>query len=660
MYAEVAIPKTKLETLTYSIPTELESLIKVGSLVKIKLKEKATFGIVIEKRADTQTDYTKDIIDVKDTAFLSKELLSLLTWIKKYYLASWGEALNLTLPQSIYSYKLKLQTTEGEIKHTALAPTYETQSVDEVKRNQLPEFPAVRKIIYSLKENRYKTFLLFNPGNKDSVEIYLRMIEEALRINKSTVLLVPEIILTPIFITRFKDRLGEFVFCLHSGLRLSERKKTWHQIKNVNTAVVVGTRSAIFAPVNNLGLIVVDMEHDLSYKEQERHFHYSARDIAVVRAQMNNAITVLASATPSCESFYNAKYGKYELITIPKQERKTTGRVILIDMKRSKDKIISPKMRYEIKSAYAKSTQIVLFLNRRGYARVITCTDCGHVPYCPDCGIPLVLQGEEKSFLCNLCKHKQPAFDFCPKCKGNNFVFQGIGTQQVVSEVKQILPNSDILRLDSDTKTSATKTRRKNLCELGASVANSYKILITTKLGIRDLDFSRIGLFGIISADTSLFIPDFRAQEKTFQELTQIIGRCTTNKECKVILQTYRPDNYAIYRAVQENYLKFYEQEINLRKKLQYPPFSRLAMISITSSKLEMTQRATKDIEKKLSVIKNISVLGPSLTQQPKKPKIYTYQFLLKMKPDQSLSNLISRKDLAYDKVNVDINIDPL
>jgi primosomal protein N' (replication factor Y) len=669
MYAEIAIPKTNLDTLTYSIPDNLASLIEPGFLVKVELKNKGSFGIVIEKSETTKMGYAKDVLEVVETGFLPPDLLSLLIWAKKYYFVNWGQLLNLTIPQSVYSHKQKLPDTNTDIIYDAQAPTYD-----------LPEFPAIRKIIVSLKNNLYKTFLLFNPApidkaneanqksggiafsqlnnrcgaspdNKNSIEIYLRLIEENLRLKKSAIVLVPEIILTPKFITRFKERLGNNLFPYHSGLKLAERKRTWHELRSRECAVVLGTRSAVFVPVKNLGLIIIDSEHDSSYKEIERHFHYNARDIAVVRAQISKAVAVLASSTPSCESFYNTKTNKYELVTVPKQEQKIKERVLLIDMRRSKNNVLSAKLRYEIKSSYAKNKPCVLYINRRGYSRVITCTDCGYIPYCSNCGIPLVLHSEGKSFICNLCRLKQSAFDFCPQCKGNDFIYQGIGTQKVVAEVKQIIHKPDIFRLDSDTeKKSKIKGQKSKLAG----------VLITTRLGIRDLDYSQLGLFGAVSADSTLFMPDFRAQEKTFQELSKIIQESSASKDCKVIIQTYHPDNYAIYRAVQENYLKFYEQEIDLRKKLSYPPFTRLASINISSPILENTKKVADRIEKILSRIKNISVLGPSLVPHPRKPKVQTYQFLIKMRPNQSLSNLISRKELMDDRADVDINIDPL
>lgn len=636
MLAEVAIPKTNLDTLTYSVPANINSATKSGSLVKVELKKKVRFGIVIKKTEATETKLTKDILELVEREFLPSDLLSVLIWSKKYYFASWGQLLNLTIPQSVYRYQYNRPWT---IDH---------RTVGEVKTNPLPEFPMVHKIIHSLKENRYKTFLLFNPDNKNSVEIYLRLIEESTKLNKSTIMLVPEIILTPKFIARFQERLGNNLLCLHSGLKRSERKHIWYEIRNRDYSVVLGTRSTIFAPVKNLGLIIVDAEHDPFYKEVERHFHYNARDIAVVRAQLSNATAVLASPTPSCESFYNAKSNKYELVTIDHRLLTIDHRPFLIDMRRSKGIVISPKLRYEIKASYAKHKSCLLYINRRGYSRVITCIDCGYTPFCPNCGIPLVLHREGDKFICSLCKYRQATFDFCPQCKGNDFSYQGIGTQKVLSEVKEIINKAEIVRIDADTKKSSKRKTQNS------------KLLITTRLGLRGLDYLKLGLFGVILADTSLFVPDFRAQERTFQELSKIIRESSVNKDCKVIIQTYHPDNYAIYRAVQGNYLKFYEQELNLRKKLSYPPFSRLALINIFSSKIENTKKVAERIEKTLSSIKNSSMLGPSIIPHPRKPQNQIYQFLIKTNPSQSLSKLISRGELVDDKVDIDINIDPI
>ncbi|MBS4014863.1 MAG: primosomal protein N' [Candidatus Latescibacteria bacterium] len=640
MFAEIAIPNTTLDVLTYTIPDNLASDIRPGSLVKVELKKKKSFGIVIKTTKTTPLSYTKNILELLEINFIPDDLLQLLSWTQKYYFANWGQVLNLAIPKNVYQYMQNVNSAGDEIDYSTKPPTYE-----------FSEFPAVRKIISSLKEHQYKTFVLFNPDNKESAEIYLRLIEESLRLNKSTIILVPEIILTPKFIVRFKERLVDNLLCLHSGLKLSERKQTWYKIRNRACSIVLGTRSAIFAPVNNLGLVIVDAEHDLSYKEKERRFHFHARDLAVMRAQQSKAVAVLASSTPTCESFYNAKCKKYELVSIPKSAHKVKDRVLLVDMRRSKTRIISPKLKYEIRAAYKKGRPVVLFLNRLGFSRVITCQDCGHIPLCPTCEIPLVLHREGKLFTCSLCKHREVAFDYCPQCKGNDFLYQGIGTQQVAADINKIFPKVEILRIDKDSA---------KLLNFKSPMAKLTSVLITTRLGIRDLDYSQLGLFGVVLADTTLFRSDFRAGEKTFQELNQIINQCKTNKDCKVIIQTYHPDNYAVYLAVQENYLKFFEQETALRRKLQYPPFTRLALITVSSPYSAVIEKISEHLEQKLQTIQNITVLGPTQIRPVKKKQQFAYQFLIKMPAGKSLSNFLSRQNFIYDKVDLDINIDPL
>ena len=646
MFAEVAIPKTLLDTLTYSIPDNLSALINPGSLIKVELRKKKTYGIVIEVNKTSPVKNTKGILELIEPEFISADLLSLLVWTKKYYFTNWGQVLNLSIPQSVYPAPIFKKTTS------------QTQSnVDTIVTNK-NRCGTANIIINRFDEKSSKPILL---NSLDNHEIYLDIIQYTIANKKSAIILVPEIILTPKFIARFQESLGDSLYLLHSGLKLTERKRIWHELRSRDYSVVLGTRSTIFAPVKNLGLIIVDNESDSSYKEQERHFHYNARDIAVKRGQISKALTVLTSSFPSCESFYNAKTDKYELISIPSTEPKTKDRVLLFDMRHSKDKILSPKLKFEIQDANHKNKQIVLFLNRRAYAKVMTCADCGHIPLCPNCAIPLVLHSQNNTLVCNMCKHKQPSFDFCPQCKGSEFTFSGIGTQKLLSEVKQIVPDPDILRLDSDVKLPMSDTAHGI-----RSTVHGNQILITTRLGIRDLDYSKLGLFGVISADTSLYVPDFRAQEKTFQELSKIIQESSINKDCKVIIQTYHPDNYAIYRSVQENYLKFFEQEIDSRNKLSYPPFTRLASINISAPNLENTRKVATKIEKYLSKIKNITVLGPSLIPHPRKPRVQTYQFLIKIKSNQSLANLVPRKDLLSPtfmdngQCDVDINIDPL
>lgn len=648
MFADIAIFNSTLDFLTYQIPDRLAGSINRGDLVKIELKKKIRFGIVLRLVETTRIGYAKDIRELCAHCFIPDDLMQLLSWASQYYLADWGGILNLAIPKNVFNFK-------AEDKTIRICKDSELESWQDAEINSLTnckfERPEAARIISSLNRGQYQTFLLFNPDNESRVRIYCEMIKANLCLHKSAIMLVPEIALTLEFVNAYRKCFGDALFCLHSDLKIKERKAVWRQIKERNCSVVMGTRSAIFAPVNNLGLVIVDAEHDISYKEIERHFHYHARDLAVVRGKLSKAVTVLASATPCCESFYNAKVGKYKLITLPPRVRKDKNRLVLIDVRKSRSQVITSKLAYEMKSAQRRGRPIILYLNRLGYARLIQCRDCGYSPLCPQCGISLVLHRDRKLFVCRICKYQMSAFDYCPQCRGNDFAYQGIGIQQVVQEVKKIRFDSEIIRFDANNRTNPVFEPRE---------LKSKQILVTTKLGLKNIGFTGLGLFGIISSDIGLFISDFRAGEKTFQELTQIINQCQSQTDTMLIIQTCHPDNYAIGLAVQRNYDKFYTREIDQRKKLNYPPFSRLALISISSKDCTRAEKATGIVEQRLSEMAGLTVLGPSQISSKKKQNKYTYQFLIKTLANLTLSRILSRADFIFDKVDVDINIDPV
>ncbi|MEO0091268.1 MAG: primosomal protein N' [candidate division WOR-3 bacterium] len=691
MFAQVAIPKTILETLTYAVPEKFISLIKVGSLVKVMLKKKTTFGIVVELTNTLKNEPSnyeiKDIIEIIHPNFLDDEFVSLLSWVKKYYLVSWGQMLNLAIPQGVYDISLKDKKIEENIESPPSPTIAEPTKPLHQNSNTTKQFNwGIRRVCYQIKANQFQSFLLFNTFAYDLIDIYLKMIEEAIRMKKSVIVLVPEINLTAKFIAQFRLRLTTNFFCLHSSLKHSERKRIWWQIQSCDSSVVLGTRSAIFAPVKNLGLIIVDNEHDVTYKEHERLFHYNARDIALVRGQKSKAVVVLSSATPSCESFYNAQIKKYKLITpyrnLEKRKKNSERRTFLIDMRRSRDKIISFQLRNEIISNFSQNQRVVLFLNRLGFARVLSCNDCGYIPLCPNCGISLTYHREKESLLCHICQSHQPIFDFCPQCKGSDFFLYGFGSEKVEAEVKKFIEPNYVLRYDSDVK----KIFKKDVNQLINE--RNIKVLVTTRLGMRNLDFTQFALVAVILADTSLFLPDFRAQERTFQELRQIIISAFENAKSKVFIQSYHPDHPAVCYAVQANYKKFYDYEIKMRKKLFYPPFSRLTLINVASNHKESAIRVAERLFEKITEIKSqlkssqslesdkkisnhkirldsnsFELLGPSLSSFTRSSYRYNYQILLKLKPNLSLSNLVSREEInsfVEKDVKIDINVDPI
>ncbi|MDH5683681.1 MAG: primosomal protein N', partial [candidate division WOR-3 bacterium] len=617
--------------------------------VKVELRKKQTTGIVVRLKEILDAPYAKEILNVIETDFCDQNLLRLTNWVSKYYMASWGETLTLAIPKGVYGYKPKKCSEPISIAKVleGLAPTL-----------NFDQHQAVRKILPNIKNNNFKVFLLFGVTGSGKTEVYLRSIEEALRQNKSAIVLVPEISLTPFYLERFAQRFSKELICLHSALLASKRKTYWQRIRNGEFRVVLGPRSAVFAPVKNLGLIVVDEEHDPSYKEKDRNPHYNARDGAIMRAKFENSVVVLGSATPSIESFYNAQNKKYELLNLKSRiDKKPLPKAIIVDMKKYKDRVFSPLLFNEILSRRDTEEQMILFLNRRGFARFILCRACGYVPKCRYCGIPLIFHKPVKLLCCHFCQYEIPIFDTCPNCKGTDFLYQGVGTQKVENELGRIIYKTPIIRMDRDT------TRKRGMHEkLYQSFSEGKaKILVGTQIVSKGFDFPKVTLSGVVSADTALNLPDFRSSERTFQMLTQIVGRAGRGEKLgKAVIQTFHIDHYAVRYGAQQNFLKFYEREIKIRQQLQYPPFTKLALIRIFSSDEKTAQTIGETIKEKFKDKKGVEILGPVPAFRQKKRRTNIYHLLLKLQKDSNFHTLFDRKALAYSKAKVDIDIDPV
>jgi primosomal protein N' (replication factor Y) len=649
MFADIVIPNTKLDDLTYRIPEKLAPVIQVGSAVKVPLRKKQTVGIVVRIKDTSVSSYTKEIQAVIETDFCAKSLLRLTNWVSKYYIASWGETLTLAIPKGVYGYKpkkiseplLTLSTANG------IAPVL-----------TLEQHRAIKKILPNLKTNQFKVFLLYGVTGSGKTEVYLRLIEEVLRLNKSVIVLVPEISLTPFYLDRFAQRFSQQLITLHSALLPSQRKEYWQRIRNGEFQVVVGPRSVVFAPVKNLGLIVVDEEHDPSYKEKDRNPHYNARDVAIMRAKFENATVILGSATPSVESFYNALSKRYELVNLKfRIDKRPLPKAVIINMKRYKDLVFSPQLKAEIQNRLKTDEQMILFLNRRGFARFILCPTCAYVPKCRFCGIPLVFHKPEKRLSCYFCKYEIAVFDNCPNCQGTDFLYEGIGTQKVEACLAQIVDKALILRMDKDT------TRKRGMPEklYQAFSQGQAKILVGTQIIAKGFDFPKVTLCGIISADTALNLPDFRSAERTFQMLTQVVGRAGRGTQPgKALIQTFYNDHYAIRYGAQQNFLKFYEQEIKIRQQLQYPPFIKLVRIRIYSKDEKTALAIGEDLKDKFKNKKGIEVFGPVPAFRAKKRYTHIFQLLIKIQKEFNFHSLIDRQQLAYTKAKVDIDIDPV
>ncbi len=467
-----------------------------------------------------------------------------------------------------------------------------------------------------------RVFLLRGVTGSGKTEIYLQSLAEALKRGKKGIVLVPEIALTPQTIERFAARFPGRVGVLHSKLSVGEQYDEYRRIKNGECDVVIGSRSALFAPQPDLGLIIIDEEHEWTYK-QDNVPHYHARDVAIKLAELNGAVVVLGSATPDVVTYYRAKTGRYQLLELPQRVVPSIGgalpQVEVVDMreelKAGNRNIFSRNLESSINKAIAGRGQVILFLNRRGGAYYIQCRRCGFVLRCRRCDVPLSHHIYEDVLTCHQCNYKMPVPEACPNCGKKQLKFLGAGTQKLEQEVKYTFPRARHLRWDSD----ATTRRTSNEDILQKFRSRQAEILIGTQMVAKGLDIPAVTLVGVVNADTSLNLPDFRAGERTFQLLSQVAGRAGRGAEGgKVIIQTFTPEHYAIQAAAQHDYTSFYEQEIEYRRQLHNPPFTQLARLSFMHTNDAVCQRKTeemKDIltkEGQVRGIGGISIIGPA------------------------------------------------
>jgi primosomal protein N' (replication factor Y) len=540
--------------------------------------------------------------------------------------------------------------------------------------------------------------LLHGVTGSGKTEIYLQAIAHALEQGKGAIVLVPEISLTPQTVERFKARfssgkLQTLVAVLHSHLSAGERHDEWHKIRQGRARIVIGARSAIFAPVEPLGLIIVDEEHETSYKQEEAP-RYHARDVAIMRGQMENAVVVLGSATPSLESFYNAKRGKYALLELPERvDDQKMPRVRVVDMRQaaSKEKgnlIFSPQLKEAIHQRIERGEQTILFLNRRGYSTSLQCEKCGYVAECPNCSVSLTYHRVEQKIACHICGFVDRVPRFCPneKCKNPAIRFSGTGTQRVEETLAKLFPNARVRRMDSDTMRRKDDYRKT----LGEFRAGKIDILVGTQMIAKGLHFPNVTLVGIIHADSALHQPDFRAGERTFQLLTQVAGRAGRGDiEGEVFVQAFAPFHPAIQYARRHDYAGFYEQEIEFREQLKYPPASRVALLTLkgrNEDKVKFSaEHLKRELEKQIAVaavydrrasdekepavtdrrynFKDFVISGPAAAPLARAEQFYRYQIMLRTramsKLSQTLAKIVSTLALP-DDVTLAVDIDPV
>lgn len=509
------------------------------------------------------------------------------------------------------------------------------------------------------KREKAKTFLLHGVTGSGKTEIYLGLIEKALEAGKTAILLVPEISLTPQTMERFTARFGEAVALIHSSLTLRERYHEWEKIHRGKAKIVIGARSAVFARLKNLGMIVVDEEHEYTYKS-EQNPKYHAIEVARYRSEKEGAQVVLGSATPSVESYYRGQQGIYELISLGRRVTKhQLPRVEMVDMREELDtgnlSMISGLLKNRIEKNLQQQKQTILFLNRRGFSTFLSCKKCGHVEKCVDCDITMTYHLSSDQLVCHYCGKRKKPITRCPDCGATTIKHFGYGTQKLEKNIENLFPEARILRMDVDTTTEKGAHERV----LKAFKNQQADILIGTQMISKGLDFPGVTLVGIIAADSILNLPDFRASERTFQLLTQVAGRAGRGEDLgSVVLQTYKPEHYSIEEAMKQDYTGFYKREIALREAFEYPPFTVLYLVNLMGEEEEKVYQTAVKIAKGIRyILKNQgyeqaleeSILGPNPSVITKINKNYRYRIILK---NTEIEKELLKKVLKYVCIN--------
>jgi primosomal protein N' (replication factor Y) (superfamily II helicase) len=537
---------------------------------------------------------------------------------------------------------------------------------------------ALDEIIQATTVGKFRAFLLHGITGSGKTQVYIDAIRRVMALGKTAIVLVPEISLTPQTVRRFKAHFGDDVAVMHSQMSVGERYDAWRMAHECKVKIVIGPRSAIFAPLENIGLIVIDEEHDGSYKQFDATPRYNARDVALVRALHMNAVVVLGSATPSAESFANALHEKYSLLELPNRvdhaqlptidiidmakERRAVYGELKAEIKKSGKEFpkrlpyssISRLLQSQISNRLEKKEGIILLQNRRGFSHVMECFDCGHVEKCDNCEVTLTFHATKKHLRCHYCGFVKRPPAMCPKCGSIELRMHAFGTQQVQEELQALFPKAVILRMDRDT-TSRKGAHNKILQQFGSGEAD---ILLGTQMVAKGLDFPRVTLVGVISADTQMLLPDFRASESTFQLLTQVSGRAgRSNLAGEVVIQTLQPDHYSLKHVVTHNFQGFYQEELGYRRELEYPPFSRIVLLEFSGKRENEVQHHAKNIAEFLSAHnqqKRFIILGPADAAIPKIKNVFRKHIVIKDLKEYDPSGAYLRSVLLKAKAQFD------
>ena len=706
------------KTFDYFVPFELENKIKVGIRVKVPFATRELEGFVLEIINDSlDSDYElKQIIDVIDNeVVLNEELLELGKFMSEKYFSTLISSYQTMLPKALKAQnrttinkkfikiieisdeinindhilnstqskiidllKNKIQIRKDELNKISASSVktllkkgilkekeveeYRLKEIDVIKQEPFTLTPSQREAKEEILNTKSlpKTFLLHGVTGSGKTIVYIEIVEEMLKQGKDSIFLVPEISLTPQMVYSFKSRFGDEVAVLHSRLSEGEKYDEYRKISSGKVHIVVGARSAVFAPFKNIGVIIIDEEHTTSYK-QDNNPKYSAIDIAIERSKFHNCRVILGSATPSLESYAKSIKGLYQRIELKTRfNDKVLPKVEIIDMNKERRRgvIFSDKLINEINLRLEKKEQVILLLNRRGYASFVTCSNCGHTIKCPHCDITLTYHKSSNTLRCHYCGYGDKMQEVCPECKEKSMKSLGTGTEKVEEELKKLF-NARIVRMDLDT------TVKKGSHE---SIINDFKdykydILLGTQMIAKGLDFSRVTLVGVINADTSLMIPNYRSSEYTFQLLMQTAGRSGRGeKEGRVVIQTFNPEHYAIKFAKEHDYLGFFKKEMSIRRELSYPPYYYLVQIKVIGKNYDVIRNEVNKIAYKVKdLLKNSQILGPTTCSVFKLNGLYRFGIIIKYKKEEHIDEVLKLlidhyKNNRNIKIDIDIN----
>jgi len=642
-----------------------------------------------------------------DEPLITPEILRLTEWTADYYASFWGETLKAALPAGMNSETVRpkrrkavklldpasadrakpltdaqnailetLSAAGGEMLWTYLLDSANVGAspvntlvkrrflevyIQDIHRDpfsaeKLPERPpialtehqasALGQITDAIDESEFKTFLLHGVTGSGKTEVYFRSIRHTIAMGRSALMLVPEIALTPVFSRQLRAAFGSTVAILHSGLSQGERFDEWRRIRAGEARVAIGTRSAVFAPLENIGLVIVDEEHDGSYRQRESPF-YNARDVAVVRANFAGAVAVLGSATPAMESFHNALHGKYTLLSMPERiGGRNLASAELVDMREvfkraGKDVALSAELLAAIGETASRGEQIIVLMNRRGFSQFVLCRTCGETIKCENCDITLTFHRRDSRLSCHYCGFGMPAPRICPKCESEFLYFVGEGTENIADQLAKKFPSLKIERIDRDSIARKGELEQKLL----DFAEGRIDMLVGTQMIAKGHDFPNVTLVGVVGVDIGLGLPDLRSAERTFQMITQVAGRSGRGeKPGRVIIQTYHPDHYALQRSMAQDYEGFYSDELKFRENFRYPPFVALASIMVRHREFSRAKSIANAIRRFLDAAnpeKTVRIVGPASASIARLKNEYRMQLILRSESRRDLRKVL-------------------